>query len=322
MQYRPFGQLGWGASAIGLGTWTIGNQFGDLDDRTAQRIVRSAIDAGVNVIDTAESYGIPHGESELRLGRALEGRRDQVYIVSKVAHWGKRTGQAVPKSTPDMIRLCGHAVAGRLGVDTVDLLLCHDGTVEDPQPYVDGFEQLVAEGMIDAYGISTNEIDVLERFYAASDGECAAVEFDYSLIERDPEDDILPFCEENDLGALVRSPLRQGLLTGKYDRETEFTDPVRDEMRGWNPGGENRDEFLEYISAVERVQDALDPATDLVSTALRYVASHPAAPVVVPGATTPDQAVQNARAGDRLLAEDRRQELRRLAESGSSRTGS
>lgn len=312
MQYRTFGKTGWGTSAMGLGTWTLGNQFGDLTEETARRIVRSAFDAGVNVFDAAESYGIPNGTSELRLGRALSGIRDEVYVVSKIGHWGKRTGQGVPKTTADMIRLCGHACAGRMGIDAVDLMLCHEGDIEDPSTYIEGFERLREEGFVREYGISTNDVDVLERFHEAADGACAAVEFDYSLMERGPEADILPFCAEHDLGALVRSPLRQGLLSGKYDRDTEFTDPVRSEMREWNEGGENREEFLEYLSRVEEIQAALEPEEDLVETALRYVMSHPADPVVIPGATSPAQALENASVGDRTLEADRRRELRDL----------
>lgn len=312
MDYRRFGKTGWATSAIGLGTWTLGNQFGELTDETAFRIVRSAYDAGVNIFDTAESYGIPNGSSELRLGRALSGIRESTYIVSKIGHWGKRTGQGVPKTTGDMIRLCGHASAGRLGVDRIDLMLCHESDISDPSTYIEGFERLKGEGIIREYGISTNDIEVLERFHDASDGNLAAVEFDYSLIERGPEDDILPFCDRYDLGALVRSPLRQGLLTGKYDRDTEFTDPVRNGMREWNEGGENREEFLEYIDRVEAIKDTLHPDEELVDTALRYVMSHPVDPIVIPGATTPEQAIQNASVGDKPMDENRRAELRTI----------
>ena len=310
MRYRRFGTTGWAVSASSLGCWNLGNQWGELSDATAEQIVRSAFDAGVNLFDVAESYGIPNGTSELRVGDALAGVREQVYIVSKIGHWGKRTGQGVPKTTADMIRLCGHASAGRLGTDRVDLMLCHEGNIEDPSVYVEGFEQLQSEGFIREYGISTDDIDVLERFYEESDGACAAVEVNYSLINTAPESDILPFCAEHDLGVLVRGPLARGLLTGKYDRETEFTDPVRE---GWNVGGDQREEFEAKVDAVEEIEAALEPGEDLVETALRYVMSHPADPVIIPGATSPAQAIQNARIGDELLDDDRWEALRAVA---------
>ncbi len=106
---RAFGRTGWSVSAIGLGTWNIGNQWGKIDDVTAWATVRQAFDCGVNLFDVAESYGDPNGLSEERLGTALAGIRHRVYVVSKIGHWGERAGQGVPKTTVDMIRLCAHA---------------------------------------------------------------------------------------------------------------------------------------------------------------------------------------------------------------------
>ncbi len=162
MLYRKFGKTGWDVSAVGLGTWNIGNQWGEMDDASAESIVRAAYDNGMNLFDVAESYGIPNGNSELRLGRALKGIRQEVRVVSKIAHWGKRTGQAVPKTTPDMIRLCGHACAGRLRTEYIDVMLCHDANVENPEVYIEAFETLRQEGFIRHYGISTDHIDVLK----------------------------------------------------------------------------------------------------------------------------------------------------------------
>ncbi len=178
MLYREFGGTGWEVSAIGLGTWNIGNQWGEMEDSTAHDIVRTAFDHGMNLFDVAESYGIPNGLSEIRLGRALKGIRDQVHIVSKVGNWGKRTGQGVPKTTVDMIRGCGHACLGRLRTDWIDVLLCHEGDIQDPSVYIAGFETLQMEGFIREYGISTNDLQVLKNFHATSDGKCAVVEVD------------------------------------------------------------------------------------------------------------------------------------------------
>ena len=114
MLYRAFGRTGWQVSAIGLGTWNIGNQWGAIDEATAWDTVNTAFDCGVNLFDAAESYGTPNGLSEERLGRALAGIRHQVFVVSKIGNWGARTGQGVPKTTVDMIRLCAHASLHRL----------------------------------------------------------------------------------------------------------------------------------------------------------------------------------------------------------------
>ena len=151
MLYRKFGKTGWKVSAIGMGTWNIGNQWGELDDVTSWATVRSAYEHGMNLFDTAESYGIPNGLSEERLGTALAGIRHHVYVISKIGHWGKRTGQGVPKTTVDMIRLCCHASLGRLQTGWLDVVLCHEGDIADPSVYLEAFEMLKQRGRVRAY---------------------------------------------------------------------------------------------------------------------------------------------------------------------------
>ncbi|MCD6291494.1 MAG: aldo/keto reductase [Anaerolineae bacterium] len=307
MIYREFGRLGWKVSAIGLGTWNIGNQWGEIDDVTAWATVRAAFDHGMNLFDTAESYGIPNGLSEERLGVALAGIRHRVYIVSKIGHWGKRTGQAVPKTTVDMIRLCAHASLHRLRTDWLDVLLCHEGNIEDPSVYLEAFEYLKQRGRIRAYGISTNSLEVLKRFNAH--GTCDVVEVNYSLLNRTPETELFPYCQEHGIAVLIRGPLRRGLLAGKYSRDAVFTDSVR---AAWNPGGDRREEFERDIARVERLKQVLKPGEEMVTAALRFVISHPIAPVAIPGAKSPEQAIMNAQAGEKLLTEQERDQLAAL----------
>lgn len=304
MLYRSFGRTGWQVSAIGMGTWNIGNQWGELDDVAAWATVRSAYEHGMNLFDTAESYGIPNGLSEERLGTALAGFRHEVYVVSKIGHWGKRTGQGVPKTTVDMIRLCCHASLGRLQTAWLDVVLCHEGDIEDPSVYLEAFEMLKRRGRIRAYGISTNDLDVLKRFNA--DDTCDAVEVDYSLINRAPEADLLPYCQEHNIAVLVRGPLRKGLLAGKYTRDSVFTDTVRSR---WNAGETGRDGFEKDIAQVEKLKQVLQPGNEMVTAALRYVISHPAMPVAIPGAKSPEQAAMNAAAGAQALSTDEIEEL-------------
>lgn len=304
MLYRPFGKLGWPVSAIGMGTWNIGNQWGEVDEQTAWATIRAAYDQGMTLFDTAESYGIPNGLSEMRLGRGLAGIRHNVVIVSKIGHWGERTGQGVPKTTPDMIRLCGHAILGRLHTDWVDVVLCHEAGLANPDVYLQGFEELRQEGSIRAYGISTNNLEVLKRFN--QNGTCSVVEVDYSLLNRQPEQDLLPYCEAEGIAVLVRGPLHRGMLSGRYDATSTFDDQVR---RTWNPGQPGRAEFERQVAQVERLKARLQPGDEMVTAALRYVISGPASPVAIPGAKSPRQAATNAAAGDRLLTDAERRDL-------------
>jgi myo-inositol catabolism protein IolS len=307
MRYREFGKTGWEVSAIGLGTWNLGNQWGEIDDATAWATIREAFDCGVNLFDVAESYGEPNGLSEERLGEALAGIRHRVFVVSKIGHWGKRTGQGVPKTSVDMIRLCAHASLHRLQTDWLDVELCHEGDIEDPSVYLEAFERLKQRGRIRAYGISTDSLEVLERFNV--NGTCDVVQVNYSLLNRAPEGAFLDYCREHGIAVMVRGPLARGLLAGKYTRESVFTDSVR---ASWNAGGARRDEFEAKIEQVEQLKTRFEPGDEMVTTALRYVISHPAEPVAIPGAKSPQQAAMNASVGDAFFSSETLEALREL----------
>jgi myo-inositol catabolism protein IolS len=304
MLYRDFGRTGWKVSAVGLGTWNIGNQWGAIDDTTSWSTVRAAYDSGMNLFDTAESYGLPNGLSEERLGTALAGIRHNVYVVSKIGNWGKRTGQGVPKTTVDMVRLCAHASLHRLRTDYHDVLLCHEGDIEDPSVYLEAFQTLQQEGRLRCYGISTNDLDVLKRFN--QEGGCKVVQVDYSLVARGPEKEFLPYCEAQKIAVMVRGPLARGLLSGRYTKESTFDDDVRSD---YNPGESGRATFERRIAAVDQLRSLIEPE-DMVRTSLQYVISHPTLAVAIPGAKSPEQARMNAEAGDDTLSEAELQRLR------------
>ena len=307
MLYRELGTTGLQVSAIGMGTWNIGNQWGHIEEPTALATVRSAFDNGVNIFDTAESYGLPAGLSEERLGKALVGIRDRTHIVTKIGRWGRRTGQTVPMTTVDMIRLCTHASLYRLQTDYIDVMLCHEGKIEDPSIYLEGFEQLKEAGTIRAYGISTDSLEALQRFNIHN--TCSVVEVDYSLLSRNPEQEFLPYCQTHGIGVLVRGPLHKGLLSGKYSTETRFTDTVRSE---WYDSDRSHEKLNRKLAKVEQLKTELQPGPEMVSNALRFVISHPVQPVAIPGAKSPEQARANAKVGDATLTSEAREHLIRL----------
>ncbi len=307
MLYRKFGQTGMEVSTIGMGTWNIGNQWGQVDEETALATVRAAVDSGINLFDCAESYGIPTGLSEERLGKALVGMRDRVHLVTKIGRWGRRTGQMVPMTTVDMVRLCTHACLYRLKTDWIDIMLCHEGKIEDPSVYLEGFEQLKTQGYLRAYGISTDSLDVLKRFNV--NNTCSVVEVEYSLLNRNPESEFLPYCQEHGIAVLVRGPLGKGLLSGKYAPGTVFTDSVRSE---WYADDQKKAKLERKLAKVAQLKSALQPGEEIVTAAIRYVTSHPVQPVAIPGAKSPAQAIANAKAGDAVLSEAERKELVRL----------
>ena len=305
MLTKSFGKLGWPVSAVGLGAWNIGNQWGEIDDATAWATVRAAYHAGMTLFDVAESYGFPNGLSEMRVGQALSGIRHNVILVSKIGNWGQRTGGAIPKTGVDSIRISGHAILGRLRTDWVDVILCHKGDLGDPTVFLEGFEALKDEGCLRAYGISTNDLDVLKRFNR--EGTCSVVQVDYSLLNRAPEQAFLPYCQEHGIAVMVRGPLSKGLLSGRYAQGAVFTDSVR---ASWNAGGAQQAQFETGAAQVGRLSEVVSPGEEMVQAAIRYTFSHPAVSLSIPGAKSPAQARTNAAAGSKALTETEAARLR------------
>jgi myo-inositol catabolism protein IolS len=293
------GKTGWRVSAIGMGCWGIGGQWGPVEEQEAIAAVHKALDCGINLFDTADAYGL--GESERRLGKSLQGRRDGALIATKVGNWARRTGHPLSFATPHHITLCCDASLHRLQTDTIDLYQCHIGDLQDPSVFLEAFEMLRQQGKIRAYGVSTNRVDVVENF--DRDGNCAAVQLNYSLIARDAEKALLPLCLERNIGVLVRGPLAKGILTGKFTPETTFTDSVR---AGWNQG-EQRQSFLRDLERAEPLRSLARDGRSMAQAALQFVLAHPAVTCAIPGAKNPRQAEENARAADgELTGEERR----------------
>ncbi len=297
MQYRVLGKTGWQVSAIGLGTWNIGGQWGEVDDRTALATIWRAFDCGVNFFDTADAYGEPPGRSEELLGKALKGVRHEVFIATKVGNWARRHGHPFPYTSPLHIIACCHASLYRLQTDYIDLYQCHIGNPTDAEVevFLEAFEQLKAQGKIRAYGISTNSLDALQRFNRH--GTCATCQLDYSIINRAPEKDLLPYCQEHNIGVIVRGPLAKGILSGKFTPETKFTDSVR---ASWNEG-QARERFLRRLEVVERLRFLERDGRTMAQAAIQFVLAHPAVHCAIPGAKSPEQAAANAAAGDGSL---------------------
>ena len=294
---RPFGATGWTTPCVGMGTWNIGNQWGPVSDLEARETLFGAIDAGVELFDTAESYGIPYGLSEQRLGQALEGIRDQHLIVTKVGSWGRRDGRALPMDSVDSVRLCVHASLYRLRTDWIDVLLCHQSKIEDPSIFIEAFLQLREAGLVRACGISTNSLDVVKAFHAG--GVCDVVEAEYSLLNPKAGRELLPYCREHNIAVLARGPLAKGLLSGKYDSETVFDDEIRQKWQQRGVPGDSP--FLRQCRKLERLQASIPDNRALLEFSLRFAFSHDADPVVIPGAKSAAQAAMNAGAGNRTL---------------------
>jgi aryl-alcohol dehydrogenase-like predicted oxidoreductase len=291
-------------TGIGLGLWAVpGFEWGPGEEQDILEAIEAALDGGVNFFDTADMYG--PGLSEELLGKAMAGRRDEFVVATKIG-W-KGWDAAANRSQYDTV---DKLVAGveeslrRLGTGHVDVIQCHISFAEpNTDIFIEGFKRLKEEGKVRAWGVSTGDLAHLQRFNV--DGECDTLQIDYSILNRIPEREIFPYCQERGIGVIVRGPLAMGLLTGKYSSDVTF--PDGDFRRAWIEDEAQNAQFRQDLEIVEELKDVVPAEDTMAAFALRFVTSHPAVSVAIPGARNRRQAEANVAAGSRppLTMEER-----------------
>ena len=316
LKTRPLGKSGIEVTEIGMGLWAAGgDQWGPTDDRTVLDAIIAALDAGVNFFDTADVYG--SGHSEELLGQAMRGRRDRFVVATKIG-WRDFDG-ARGQTAYDTVEKLITGVEGnlrRLQTDYVDLIQSHinyrDPTME---VFLEGFQRLQEQGKIRAYGVSTSDFEYLKQFN--QDGHCATLQIDYSLLNRTPEQEIFPYCQEQNIGVIVRGALAMGILTGKFTSETQFA--PGDFRQQWQDDPAQHATFLDDLQKVERLRE-LAGGRSLAQFAVQFVLSHPAVSTVIPGAKSPEQIRETAAAGQLSpLTQDELAMLARITPPGGGR---
>ncbi|ACT03139.1 aldo/keto reductase [Paenibacillus sp. JDR-2] len=300
MYTRKLGKTGIEVSEIGFGAWAIGGDaWGPVDDNQSLRAMEAAVEKGVNFIDTADVYG--DGRSEKLVAKLIEGRRDKLVISTKgglMGHHRDPKGEAVYDRPSKVIEAFENSLQ-RLGTDYIDVYFCHLwwDKEEETEAFMEAFRQLKQDGKVKAAGVSTENFDYIKHFNR--DGSLDAVQLDYSILNRSVETEVLPYLQQHGIAAVVRGPLRMGILTGKFNRETTFVDG--DIRRNWP----KEPWFVESLAKVEALRGLVNDERTLSQAALRYVLNHPAVSVAIPGAKTAEQAAQNVSASVRpLLSED------------------
>ncbi|MBI3581513.1 MAG: aldo/keto reductase [Nitrospinae bacterium] len=210
-------------SAVAYGSWQIGGApfWKNKGDDSALESIEAALEAGINLFDTAPVYGFGH--SETLLGRALRKHRDKVVIATKCGLLWNADGKMYRCLKPESIRREAEASLKRLSADFIDLYQIHWPSPDDPvEPAMEALAGLKEAGKIRMIGVSNFDLPLLKR--AMGVVRVDSLQPKYNLIERDAEKELLPFCAENKIGVLAYSPLASGLLTGKYDRTHKFDD--------------------------------------------------------------------------------------------------
>jgi len=273
-------------SKIGLGCWQFGSRewgYGrDYAHDEAIRITNKALDLGINLIDTAEIYGF--GQSERIVGRAITGRRDEAFVATKI--W-----PLLPVAPLVVDR--GRRSARRLKVDTIDLYQVHQANPFVPDgTTMNGMRQLQRDGVIRQVGVSNYFLDRWKRAERALGAPVVSNQVEYSLAERSPDRDLVPFAAASDRLIIAYSPLAQGFLAAKYDASNR-------------PGGVRLTNPLFLEENLTRGHDLLNTLRSVAKThdatpsqvALAWVIRRPNV-VAIPGASSVDQLVRNAEAAD------------------------
>jgi aryl-alcohol dehydrogenase-like predicted oxidoreductase len=278
MQTRTLGKSGLKITEIGLGLWAAGgNEWGATDDQEILDTIDAALDAGINFYDTADVYGMGH--SEELLGKAMQGRREKFIVASKIGWRGFENGRTVYNTVEKFIEGVESNLK-RLQTDYIDVMQNHISFREpNMEIFLEGFHKLKAAGKIRHYGASSSDFEFLKAFNA--DGQCASLQIDYSILNRTPEADILPYCQENNIGVIVRGALGMGILTGKFTPETRFgEDDVR---KRWHNNPDEYQVFLDDLKKTDQLRPLAQKRT-MAQLALQFTLLHPAITTVIPGA--------------------------------------
>jgi aryl-alcohol dehydrogenase-like predicted oxidoreductase len=310
MMKRTLGNSGIEVSAVGMGCWAIGGPWNFagspagwsvVDDQESLRAIHAALDLGANFFDTAANYGTGH--SERLLGQALKGPREQVVIATKFGHQVDEKNKEVTfyGASEEDSDVAAHLRADlerslrNLDTDYIDLYQLHVWglSLERALPARDLLEQFVQEGKIRAYGWSTDRTEAVRRF--AQGPHCAAVQQQLNIFDGNLE--LLELCEKLGLASINRGPLGMGILTGKFDLDTQFSaDDVR-KYADWFPGFENGRPTQAWLEGLESVRAILTSnGRSLAQGALAWIWGRSEVTIPIPGFKTVAQVEENCKA--------------------------
>jgi aryl-alcohol dehydrogenase-like predicted oxidoreductase len=299
MEQRTLGRTGRSVSVIGLGTWQLGADWGDVEESTALDVLAASVDAGVTLFDTADVYG--DGRSEQLIGRfTREHPGSGVFVATKM---GRRLDQLPENYVLANFRDWTDRSRRNLGVERLDLvqLHCPPTAVYSRAELYDALDTLVEEGRIASYGVSVER--VAEALEALHHPGVASIQIILNAFRHKPLEQVLPRAAQEGVGILARVPLASGLLSGRYTRDTTF---APDDHRNFNRRGEAFDvgetfagvDFETGVTAAQEFAALAPQDVTPAQLALRWVLDQPGVTTVIPGARSTEQARANAAAAD------------------------
>lgn len=302
LEQRTLGRTGRSVSVIGLGTWQLGADWGDVTEAAAREVLEASAEEGVTFFDTADVYG--DGRSEQILGRFLADHAEADFTVA--TKMGRRMEQLPENYRPGHFRAWIDRSRRNLGTDQLHLvqLHCPPSAVIGADATYDALDALVDEGSIAAYGVSVETVD--QALTAIARPHVATVQIILNAFRLKPLDQVLPAAKKAKVGIIARVPLASGLLSGKYDATTTF---APDDHRTYNRDGSAFDvgetfSGVDYETGVAAanefaalVREHLGDDVTTAQAALAWVAQQKGVSTVIPGARNAEQARANAAAG-------------------------
>jgi aryl-alcohol dehydrogenase-like predicted oxidoreductase len=297
MEQRTLGRTGRAVSVVGLGTWQLGADWGEVDESDALDVLAASVDAGFTLFDTADVYG--DGRSEQLIGRFLREHPDaDVFVATKM---GRRVDQVPENYTAANFREWNDRSRANLGVDRLDLvqLHCPPTPVYGTDAVFDALDAMVDEGRIAAYGVSVERAD--EALTAIARPNVASVQIILNAFRQKPLEQVLPAAADAGVGILARVPLASGLLSGRYTEDTTFGE---NDHRNYNRAGEAFDvgetfagvDFRTGVAAAREFAALASGGATPAQLALRWIVDQPGVTTVIPGARNVEQARGNAAA--------------------------
>jgi len=293
MKYRTLGKTGLRVSIVGLGTMVHAGHFGPMKDSESLEAIETALELGVNFIDSSDAYGAGYGET--LLGNAFKGKRDKIVIATKGGNVmvGPNRGKRIFE--PDYISRVMDESLRRLQTDYIDLYQLHNPTVEviERGAVWEVLERAKKAGKIRHYGVSINSME--GGTAAVKDGRAETIQVEYNLLAQEPAETFFPAAQQANIGVIARVPLKRGILTGKLKQSDEQRFQGED-VRARSFKGEA---FAQELAKAEQLKFlAHGPVQSLGQAAIAFCIAHPAVSVVIPGARNAEQMRENAAAAD------------------------
>jgi aryl-alcohol dehydrogenase-like predicted oxidoreductase len=305
MRYRPLGRTGWQVSDMSFGAWAIGSAWGKVSDEDSLAALNTAIDCGVNFIDTADVYG--DGRSERLIAQLKKQRKEEIIVATKA---GRRLAkQSEAGYSRENLTMWVEDSLRNLATDSLDLLQLHcpPTSLYQHDEVFGILDDLVRAGKLRYYGVSVEKVE--EALRAIQHPDVQTVQIIFNCFRQRPAEILFAESKRRQVGILARVPLASGLLTGKFNLHSKFP---ADDHRNFNRHGEAFDvgetfsgvDYQKGLEAVEELRLLVPPGASMTQFALRWILMFDAVTCAIPGGKRPEQVLDNCRASELPVLSD------------------